>query len=64
MLVPLIALAAGSILAGWPFKEYFAGHHVQEFFRQSIAFASGNTIIDDMHHVPLLVMGDADHHDG
>jgi len=53
MLVPLIALAAGSILAGWPFKEYFAGHHVQEFFRQSIA--SGGTILEDMHHVPLLV---------
>ena len=37
MLMPLIVLAAGSILAGWPFYEYFAGHHVQEFFRQSLA---------------------------
>ena len=54
MLVPLIALAAGSILAGWPFKEYFAGHHVQEFFRQSLADPAV-TILEDMHHVPLLV---------
>jgi NADH-quinone oxidoreductase subunit L len=56
MLVPLIALAAGSILAGWPFYEYFAGHHVQEFFRQSLAFIKGNTILEDMHHVPKLVV--------
>ena len=56
MLVPLGILAAGSILAGYPFKEYFAGHHVTEFFRESIKFGDGNTIINDMHHVPLAVM--------
>ena len=56
MLIPLAALAAGSILAGWPFYEYFAGHHVTEFFRESLKFAAGNTIIDDMHHVPLAVV--------
>ncbi|MBZ0148583.1 MAG: NADH-quinone oxidoreductase subunit L, partial [Pseudorhodoplanes sp.] len=56
MLVPLGALAAGSILAGYPFKELFAGHYVTEFFRESIRFGDGNTIIDDMHHVPLAVM--------
>jgi len=56
MLVPLAALAAGSILAGWPFYEYFAGHHVAEFFRGSLTFAAGNTILDDMHHVPLAVV--------
>jgi NADH-quinone oxidoreductase subunit L len=55
MLVPLYALAAGSILAGYPFYEYFAGHHVTEFFRQSIAFAKGNTIMEDLHHVPFWV---------
>ena len=49
-------LAAGSILAGYPFKEYFGGHHVTEFFRKSIKFGDGNTIINDMHHVPLAVM--------
>lgn len=55
MLVPLGLLAAGSILAGYPFKEYFAGHHVAEFFRESLKFADGNTILEDMHHVPLAV---------
>ncbi len=55
MLIPLIFLAAGSILSGFPFKELFAGHHVAEFFRGSLAFAPGNTVLDDMHHVPLAV---------
>jgi NADH-quinone oxidoreductase subunit L len=53
MLVPLYALAAGSILAGLPFYEYFAGHHVQEFFRQSIA--QSVAVIDAIHHVPFWV---------
>jgi NADH-quinone oxidoreductase subunit L len=56
MLVPLFVLAAGSIVAGWPLYEYFAGHHVEEFFRQSIAFSKSNTILEDMHHVPALVV--------
>ena len=34
MLVPLGVLAAGSILAGFPFKDLFAGHGVEEFFRE------------------------------
>ena len=36
MLVPIGVLAAGSILAGFPFKELFAGHGVEEFFRESV----------------------------
>ena len=36
MLVPLGVLAAGSILAGYPFYQYFAGHEVGEFFRESL----------------------------
>jgi NADH-quinone oxidoreductase subunit L len=55
MLVPLIFLAAGSILAGFPFKDLFAGHNVEEFFRESLKFASGNTVLEDMHRVPFLV---------
>src|SRR6187455_2150185 len=55
MLVPLALLAAGSILAGYPFKEYFAGHEVAHFFRESLKFGDGNTILEDMHHVPLAV---------
>jgi len=55
VLVPLGFLAAGSILAGYPFKELFAGHDVAEFFRDSVRFAQSNHIIEDMHHVPLWV---------
>jgi NADH-quinone oxidoreductase subunit L len=53
ILIPLGALAAGSILAGFPFKEFFAGHHVESFFRESIK--QGGASIDAMHHVPVLV---------
>ena len=53
VLIPLGVLAAGSILAGFPFKEYFAGHHVQEFFRESIKQSAA--VIDAIHHVPLWV---------
>jgi NADH-quinone oxidoreductase subunit L len=53
MLVPLIFLAAGSILAGFPFKEIFAGHNVEEFFRESVKLAPG--VLEDMHRVPFLV---------
>ncbi|HWV54900.1 NADH-quinone oxidoreductase subunit L [Pseudorhodoplanes sp.] len=53
MMVPLYVLGAGSILAGYPFYEYFAGHHVQEFFRQSLA--QSQAVIDAIHHVPLWV---------
>jgi NADH-quinone oxidoreductase subunit L len=53
MTVPLGVLAVGSIAAGYPFYEYFAGHAVGEFFRESIKMAP--TILDDMHHVSWLI---------
>jgi NADH-quinone oxidoreductase subunit L len=52
MLVPLIVLAGGSILAGFPFKEIFAGHQVAEFFRDSVKL---NEAIEELHRVPLNV---------
>jgi NADH-quinone oxidoreductase subunit L len=55
VLVPLAALAAGSILAGYPFKDLFAGEEIKDFFRGSLQFADGNHIIEDMHHVPAWV---------
>src|SRR5215207_283219 len=54
MLVPLGVLAAGSILAGYPFKELFVGHGVAEFFRDSLKFGPNNHILEDMHHIPYL----------
>src|SRR5215208_782711 len=51
ILIPLIFLAAGSILAGFPFKELFAGHHVAEFFRESLRFGPENHVLEEMHHL-------------
>jgi len=50
MLIPIGVLAAGSILAGFPFKELFAGHGVAEFFRESVK--NNPHIIEGMHHIP------------
>jgi NADH-quinone oxidoreductase subunit L len=55
MLIPLGFLAAGSILAGYPFKDLFVGHGVTEFFRDSLKFAPSNHILEDMHQIPYLV---------
>jgi NADH-quinone oxidoreductase subunit L len=54
MLIPLGFLAAGSIFAGYPFKELFVGHGVAEFFRDSLKFGPTNHILEDMHQIPYL----------
>jgi NADH-quinone oxidoreductase subunit L len=53
MLVPLGVLAAGSLLAGFPFKELFAGHGIEEFFRESVKMHPN--IIEEMHHIPETI---------
>src|SRR5450755_2314999 len=53
MLVPIGILAAGSIFAGFPFKELFAGHGIEEFFRESVKM--NPHIIEDMHHIPETI---------
>jgi NADH-quinone oxidoreductase subunit L len=50
MLIPIGILAAGSILAGFPFKELFAGHGVEEFFRESLKMHPD--IIEEMEKIP------------
>jgi NADH-quinone oxidoreductase subunit L len=55
MLVPLFALAAGSLLAGYPFKGLFEGHGAAEFFRQSLRIAEGNHVLEQMEHTPFLI---------
>ena len=54
VLIPLAALAIGSLAAGLAFKEFFVGHQVQEFFRESIK--QSGAVIDAMHHVPTAVV--------
>src|ERR1700758_3051261 len=53
MLVPLFVLAAGSIFSGFPFKELFAGHGVEEFFRESVKMHP--PIIEEMEEIPFAV---------
>src|SRR5437899_414398 len=53
MLVPNVILADDSILAGFPFKEVFAGHGVEEFFRDSLKMHPH--IIEEMHHIPQAI---------
>jgi len=55
MLIPLGVLAFGSIFAGLPFKQIFAGAGVESFFRESLTFAKGNTVLEDMEHVPVWI---------
>jgi NADH-quinone oxidoreductase subunit L len=55
IVVPLIFLAVGSIVAGYPFKELFAGHNVAEFFRTSLTFGPNNHILHDMHKIPASI---------
>ncbi|WP_439925721.1 NADH-quinone oxidoreductase subunit L [Nitrobacter sp. JJSN] len=53
MLIPIGILAAASILAGYPFKELFTGHGIEEFFRNSVKMRPH--IIEAMHHIPETV---------
>ncbi|MGO8910496.1 MAG: NADH-quinone oxidoreductase subunit L [Bradyrhizobium sp.] len=53
MLIPIGILAAGSILSGYPFKELFAGHNVEEFFRESLKM--NPHIIEDMENIPQWI---------
>src|SRR6202166_3371962 len=55
MLIPLGFLAAGSVLAGLPFKEVFAGHGVEHFFRNSLSLGPANHVLEDIEHLPLAV---------
>jgi NADH-quinone oxidoreductase subunit L len=55
MLIPLGFLAFGSIMAGLPFKEIFAGRGVEGFFGGALTFAKSNTVLEDMHHVPFEI---------
>jgi NADH-quinone oxidoreductase subunit L len=53
MLIPIGVLAVGSIAAGLPFKEYFAGGGVEEFFRESVKM--NPNILEDMEKMPTLL---------
>jgi len=53
MLIPIGVLAVGSIAAGFPFKELFAGHGVHEFFGESVKM--NPHIIEAMEEIPETI---------
>jgi len=53
MLIPIGVLAVGSIFAGLPFKELFAGSGVDEFFRESVKMHPH--IVEDMENIPVWI---------
>jgi NADH-quinone oxidoreductase subunit L len=55
MLIPLAILAVGSIGAGWPLLGLFTGEGALGFFRESLKYAPGNTVLEDMEHLPLEI---------
>ncbi len=55
MLVPLAILAIGSIAAGWPLLGLFTGEGALGFFRESLKYAPGNTVLETMEHLPLEI---------
>ncbi len=55
MMVPLYVLAAGALLAGIVFAEYFIGHHYEEFWQGAIFFSEENHIMHDFHEVAAWV---------
>ncbi len=55
MLAPLVLLAIGAVVTGFAFEHSFIGEGWREFWHGSIVNAPGNTLLDDMHHVPGLI---------
>ncbi len=55
MLVPLFILAAGALFAGVLFEGHFFGHEYAEFWKGSLFMGPENKILEEFHHVPLLV---------
>jgi NADH-quinone oxidoreductase subunit L len=54
MLVPLILLAFGTAAAGYPFKEFFVGHHQDEFWNGVVI--NNTDIMERFHDAPAEVV--------
>jgi NADH-quinone oxidoreductase subunit L len=55
MLVPLFVLAAGATFGGILFYDLFVGHHMGEFWRESLRVLEGHNSIEAAHEGPLWV---------
>ena len=56
MLVPLYALAAGSLFAGLLFYDWFVGADEASFWGEAIHRGPDNHILEALHHVPAWVV--------
>ena len=55
MLVPLFVLAAGAIVAGFAFTEYFIGHDYKDFWKRALLHLPSKDILHHMHEVAKQV---------
>jgi NADH-quinone oxidoreductase subunit L len=55
MLIPLAALAFGSVVAGVAFRYFFIGGGYEGFWKGALFLSKDNHILEDMEHTPWLV---------
>ena len=55
MLIPLAILAAGALLAGLLFHNYFYGEHFEAFWKEALFILPDNKILEAHETVPLWV---------
>jgi NADH-quinone oxidoreductase subunit L len=55
MLLPLGVLAFGAVFSGFVFYENFVGHHMAEFWGDSIFVREENNSVEKAHHVAAWV---------
>ncbi|MGV8939650.1 MAG: NADH-quinone oxidoreductase subunit L, partial [Allorhizobium sp.] len=55
MLIPLYILAAGALLAGFVFHDFFVGLDYEHFWKGALFTLPENEILEAVHHVPLWV---------
>jgi NADH-quinone oxidoreductase subunit L len=55
MLVPLFVLALGAVFGGILFFDLFVGHHMAEFWRNSLLVLEGHNTIEAAHEGPSWV---------
>ncbi len=52
ILIPLLVLAAGAISAGYLGYNNFVGHHMAEFWKESILILDSHHALENAHHAP------------
>jgi len=55
MLLPLAALAVGSIAAGYPALNIFTGHGADAFFHGALQLSTANTLFESAEKLPLIL---------